>query len=113
MPRGKPKRKFTNYSRYIYRVLKTVHPDTGISSKAMAIMNSFVCDIFERLAAEAGRLSRYNKKRTLTSREVQAATRLLLPGDLAKHAISEGTKAVMKDAQNQAGKRPAAAPMQQ
>jgi len=29
-----------SYSVYIYRVLKQVHPDTGISSKAMSIMNS-------------------------------------------------------------------------
>ncbi|MCP4676096.1 MAG: hypothetical protein GY854_11435, partial [Deltaproteobacteria bacterium] len=33
---------------YIYRVMKQVHPDTGISSKAMSIMNSFVNDLFER-----------------------------------------------------------------
>ncbi|KAH7641615.1 hypothetical protein HUG17_4660 [Dermatophagoides farinae] len=29
-------------------------------------------------------------------REVQTAVRLLLPGELAKHAVSEGTKAVTK-----------------
>jgi len=29
------------YSTYIYKVLKQVHPDTGISNKAMSIMNSF------------------------------------------------------------------------
>ena len=39
------KRKET-YAIYIYKVLKQVHPDTGISSKAMSIMNSFVNDIF-------------------------------------------------------------------
>ena len=42
---------------------------------------------------EAVRLARYNKKSTLTSREIQTAVRLLLPGELAKHAVSEGTKA--------------------
>uniref|UniRef100_A0A5G2R2P2 H2B clustered histone 16 n=1 Tax=Sus scrofa TaxID=9823 RepID=A0A5G2R2P2_PIG len=40
-----------SYSVYVYKVLKQVHPDTGISSKAMGIMNSFVNDIFERIAA--------------------------------------------------------------
>ncbi|EDL38884.1 mCG48964, isoform CRA_a [Mus musculus] len=39
-----------SYSVYVYKVLKQVHPDTGISSKAMGIMNSFVNDIFERIA---------------------------------------------------------------
>jgi hypothetical protein len=39
-------------------VLKQVHPDTGISNKAMAILNSFVNDIFERIATEASSESR-------------------------------------------------------
>ncbi|CAH2018073.1 unnamed protein product [Acanthoscelides obtectus] len=85
-----------SYAIYIYKVLKQVHPDTGISSKAMSIMNSFVNDIFERIAAEASRLAHYNKRATITSREIQTAVRLLLPGELAKHAVSEGTKAVTK-----------------
>ncbi|KAG4304586.1 hypothetical protein PORY_001979 [Pneumocystis oryctolagi] len=49
------------YSSYIYKVLKQVHPDTGISNRAMSILNSFV--------------------------------NVILPGELAKHAVSEGTKA--------------------
>ena len=84
------------YSTYIYKVLKQVHPDTGISNKAMGIMNSFVGDIFERIANEASKLASYNKKSTITSREIQTAVRLILPGELAKHAVSEGTKAVTK-----------------
>ena len=91
--RGKRKE---SYAIYIYKVLKQVHPDTGISSKAMGIMNSFVNDIFERIATEASRLAHYNKKSTISSREIQTAIRLLLPGELAKHAVSEGTKAVTK-----------------
>ena len=90
------KRRKESYSIYIYKVLKQVHPDTGISSKAMSIMNSFVNDIFERISAEASRLAHYNKRSTITSREIQTAVRLLLPGELAKHAVSEGTKAVTK-----------------
>ena len=91
----KRKRK-ESYAIYIYKVLKQVHPDTGISSKAMTIMNSFVNDIFERIASESSRLAHYNKRSTITSREIQTAVRLLLPGELAKHAVSEGTKAVTK-----------------
>ena len=58
--------------------------------------NSFVNDIFERIPGEASRLAHYNKRSTITSREIQTAVRLLLPGELAKHAVSEGTKAVTK-----------------
>ncbi len=92
----KRKKRRESYSIYIYKVLKQVHPDTGVSSKAMSIMNSFVNDIFERIAAESSRLAQYNKRSTITSREIQTAVRLLLPGELAKHAVSEGTKAVTK-----------------
>merc|ERR1711887_341239 len=92
----KKKAKVETYKIYIYKVLKQVHPDTGSSSKAMSIMNSFVNDLFERIAAEASKLAHYNKRSTITSREIQTAVRLLLPGELAKHAVSEGTKAVTK-----------------
>ena len=92
----KKRKRKESYGIYIYKVMKQVHPDTGISSRAMSIMNSFVNDIFERIAAEASRLAHYNRKSTITSREVQTAVRLLLPGELAKHAVSEGTKAVTK-----------------
>jgi len=92
----KRKRRKESFGIYIYKILKQVHPDTGISSKAMSIMNSFVNDIFERVAAESSRLAQHNKRATITSREIQTAIRLLLPGELSKHAISEGTKAVTK-----------------
>ncbi|XP_064393075.1 late histone H2B.L4-like [Halichondria panicea] len=91
----KRKRK-ESFSIYIYKVLKQVHPDTGISGKAMSIMNSFVNDVFERIASESSRLAHYNKKHTISSREIQTAVRLHLPGELSKHAVSEGTKAVTK-----------------
>ena len=81
------------YGGYIYRVLKQVHPDVGISTKAMSVMNSFVNDLFDRFASEASRLV---KNKTMSSREIQTSVRLLLPGELAKHAVSEGTKAVTK-----------------
>lgn len=57
---------------------------------------SFVNDSFDRLSNEAIKLARYNQRATLTSREIQTSVRLLLPGELSKHAVSEGTKAVTK-----------------
>jgi histone H2B len=92
----KRKTRKESFNTYIYKVLKQVHPDTGISNKAMSIMNSFVADIFERIAVEASRLASYNKRSTISSREIQTSVRLILPGELAKHAVSEGTKAVTK-----------------
>jgi len=90
------KKKFDSYSVYIYRVLKNIHGEVGISKKGMAVMNSFVNDIFERVAVEATKLARYQKKVTLSSSDIQAAVKLILPGDLADHAVSEGTRALNK-----------------
>eukprot|EP00887_Chlorella_sp_A99_P001227 scaffold14.g1227.t1 len=103
-PKGEGKKKAhkkgtESYKLYLFKatqVLKQVHPDTGISSKAISILNSFVIDQFEKIATAAAQLARVNKKPTLTSREIQTAVRLVLPGELAKHAVSEGTKAVTK-----------------
>jgi histone H2B len=47
------KKRVESYSTYIYKILKQVHPDTGISKKGMSIMSSFINDIFERIAGEA------------------------------------------------------------
>ena len=59
-------------------------------------MNSFVLDSFDKIAQESAKLAKTNKKATLSAREVQSAVRLVLPNELAKHAITEGTKAIQK-----------------
>ena len=89
-------RNTNSYSSYLYKVLRQVHPETGISKKAMNILESFVNDVFERLAGEAARLTVFGRKGTLGTRELNTAVALILPGELAKHAVSEGTKAVVK-----------------
>ncbi|KRY91144.1 histone H3 [Trichinella pseudospiralis] len=78
-----------SFAIYIYKVLKQIHPYIGISNKAMAIMNNFLNDLFDRFAAESSCLAHYSQRNTITSREIQTAVRLLLPGELSKHAISE------------------------
>ena len=81
---------------YIFKIMKQVHPQTKISKKGMLIVNNLVTDTFERIATEAGKLCRATKRATLGSRDVQCAIRLVLPGELSKHAVSEGTKAMTK-----------------
>ncbi|KAE9585789.1 hypothetical protein Lal_00010251 [Lupinus albus] len=92
--RKRGKRNAEGYQRYVYRVLKQVHPDLGISSQAMTILNNLMHDMFERLADEAAKLNTYSGHMTLSSREIQGAVKLVLPGELGKHAIAEGAKAV-------------------
>ena len=90
------RRRVESWSIYIYKVLKNIHPEIGVSKKAMNVLNSFVGDLFERVALEASKLARYHGKQTLSSNDIQSAVKLILPGDLAEHAIAEGTRALNK-----------------
>ncbi|KAG0431941.1 hypothetical protein HPB47_021255 [Ixodes persulcatus] len=65
---------------------KQVHPDTGVSSKAMSIMISFMNDMFEGIAAESSRLAYCNKRSTITSQEIQKAVRLPL-SEMVRHLL--------------------------
>ncbi len=71
-------------------------PRLELLVRARSFSNAWLSDIFERVATEASKLAAYNKKSTISSREIQTSVRLILPGELAKHAVSEGTKAVTK-----------------
>lgn len=51
----KPKR---SWSVYIYRALRQVNKSLTVSGKAMSVVNSFVSDMFDRLASEAASLAR-------------------------------------------------------
>ena len=85
------KSKFTNYARFIHRILPK---DTRISARGMAIVNSFVHDIFERLASEAGRVTAHAEHKTISSQAVMAAVKLQLPIDFAQGAIQAGAQAI-------------------
>jgi histone H2A len=94
--RRKRRTKNPTFNTYIYRVLKQVHPDVGLSNYAMTIMDNFVRFTARRLAEQAQILVDLEKARTIDSRVIQTAVRLEFPGELAKHAVSEGTKAICK-----------------
>ncbi|XP_028173403.1 late histone H2B.L4-like [Ostrinia furnacalis] len=89
------KKNYQSFSIYIYKLLRSVtQSNLGISRKSMQIMNNFVNDMLEKIAVEASRMVVHGKKTTMGSQEVQSAVRLLLPGELAKHANIEGIKAL-------------------
>jgi histone H2B len=97
-PKGKViKRKKDNkesYSIYIYQVLKRVHPDTSVSSKSMIIIDSFLNFIFKRIAEQASKLAEKNGSSMISAKEIQSSVRILLPGELAKHAVLSGVKGI-------------------
>uniref|UniRef100_A0A3Q7PYE7 Histone H2B-like n=1 Tax=Callorhinus ursinus TaxID=34884 RepID=A0A3Q7PYE7_CALUR len=89
-------RKSDCFATYFPRVLKQVHQGLSLSQEALSVTDSFFKDIFERIAEEASRLARFTKHSTITTREIQTAVRLLLPGEIGKHAVSEALKAVIR-----------------
>lgn len=95
------KRKHTlkqkSFNTYIIKVLKQVHPDASIGEKeGIPMVNSILNFVADKMARAVSLLLKRTGRNTVTSREIQSAVRLVFPGELAKHAISEGTKAVTK-----------------
>ncbi|CAD2214720.1 histone H2B [Angomonas deanei] len=66
----------------------------SLSGRTVKVLNSFVNDVFERVATEAASIVRANKKRTLDARAVQTAIRVVLPAELCRHGIAEASKAL-------------------
>ena len=50
-------------------------------------MNSIVADTFDKLMSESRMLVINGRKHTLQSQDVEAAVKLLIPGELGKHAV--------------------------
>ena len=91
------RRRHASFKSYISKINRDASKGKlTLSSKSVKILNSLVNDFMERLAVEAASLARGAKKHTLGSREIQTAVRLVLPAELAKHAMAEGTKAIAK-----------------
>ncbi len=85
-----------NFRNAIQQVVKQVHPDMSITSEALNESNLLIHFLLEKLMTNMNRLVQNDKKMTINSRTVQSAVRLTLPGELSKHAVSEGTKTITK-----------------
>jgi histone H3/H4 len=85
-----------NYRPYIAKVLHQVHTDNSISTEAINEVNLLIHDLAERLAKEASHLCQMNHRKTISSRDIMYAIRTVFPGELEKHAVSEGVRAVTK-----------------
>lgn len=89
-----PRLLLQDYAGCIRKVLSQVHPDTGITEAAVAGVHARLSGTFEKLLRAL--LADAPADAPVTGAEVQAAVNLVIDGELAKHAVSEGTKAVAK-----------------
>ena len=85
-----------NLQTYIFRVLKEAAPKFGISKKAMIMVNEILVDSYDQFLKESRGLMFMGKKQTLSSRECESSVKLMVPGELGKHAVQEGRKALKK-----------------
>ena len=89
-------RKPIQFDIYIRKVSKQVNPSMQTSSNYLNQLNYIIVRLGEKIAEKAFQLTEKEDRKTIGPREIQLATRLIIPGELTKHAVSEGTKAVTK-----------------
>ncbi|CAD5120696.1 unnamed protein product [Dimorphilus gyrociliatus] len=94
----KPKRYLhlndVNFRSSIKKTLKTLHPDMGISSEALAILDEILKSIFHRVAMEARDLKSLKQRKTMTVEDIRAAIVLIFRGQLGSHAVYHGDAAI-------------------
>ncbi len=81
---------------YIKKVLHQVQPERGISSLALNTMNSMVYFCCDNLCHTTQLLMNNANKNMIGVQDIETAVKIYLPGEIARHAVSEGKKAVQK-----------------
>merc|ERR1711991_979157 len=56
---------FSSYKSFIHKLLKHQSEKTQITSRAMGVVDAFTKDIFQRIAEEAGKATRFSGAKTL------------------------------------------------
>ena len=87
---------------YIYRVIKEIKPEFGISKSAMGLFNSILAELFDNTMQEARNLCLFHNKQTIASKEIETAIKLLYPGELGKLAVQYGRQSLQKFSENAA-----------
>lgn len=92
-----------DFSNHIRKVLKQVHPDTGINSHAMININNMMHHVADKLIKRLDTLK--GNRSVLNSRDVQYSVRMEIPAELGRHAVSELNKAVTRYTSTESGDR--------
>lgn len=91
-----PKHRHESLHSYLRKLLKQVHRNVGIQNSSLAALDLILKDLGNRFDEEAAKLCKSSKKKTITQKQMQTVVGILLPGELAKHALAEGNKATAK-----------------
>lgn len=88
------KKKTRYFETYISKILKNVPMDNGITANAKQQLNSAICIVARIMSNTINQLTIVSRKKTLSVKEVENATRLLLSGTLAKNAMKNASESV-------------------
>ena len=61
----------------------------GISKQGMDVLNSFIFDIFHRICKESKTLLQFQRKSSLSARDIQTSIQLIFPEEMAKAMTAE------------------------
>ncbi len=81
---------------YCGKILKQVHPEIGISGTALEITSNIAKMTICKIMDVANQFIQRSSLQTLGEKVVESAVRIVFPGELSKHAISELRKALEK-----------------
>lgn len=96
MPNKKQFHEHKNFRGAIHRVLKQVHPEHRITLEATNELNLLLHKIGQKLTYDADLLVTNSHRRTIAAEDIQSSVLLNIPGELAKHAVQEGKRALTK-----------------
>ncbi|RHN64993.1 putative transcription factor Hap3/NF-YB family [Medicago truncatula] len=84
-------------NKFIYEVLKKVHPDIAISAGAVELMNTILTDMMLKLAQKASKHNKIRHKNSpLVEPDISAAVREVFPEDMAGLALLSALKSVIR-----------------
>lgn len=92
-----------SFSRHISKVLRQVHPDTAIKANASNELNQLIHNLAVKIVCCSNQLVMNHHVKTTSSRDISSAVSIVIPGELGKHSLSEGSKAVTKFNSSSAG----------
>lgn len=94
---AKKKPRALGFKTYINKILKQVHPNMGSRDLAKETIDEVLLQpLVKKIISVSRSMTENRKEVTIQSKDIQAAVRSVFPGEVAKHAVSEGTKAVTK-----------------
>ncbi|GBO32639.1 hypothetical protein AVEN_264165-1 [Araneus ventricosus] len=89
--RKKQRREKLSFKPYILRIKKIVTPKMKLSSNALEDLDNLLSNVYEMYCSEFQLLSSHTKKKTLTAKDVESATKLCIPGKLKDNAIKNAS----------------------